>query len=179
MLRAAAAEIGWNSEPVPARWPAGDGHAGDGIALGMEKGGRVATAARVHVAADGTLRVLRLVTAVDCGAIVHPDGLINQVEGAVMMGLGGALFEAIDFAGGRILNAGLSSYRVPRLADLPDVTVVLVDRPDQPSAGGGEAPIIAVAPSIGNAIYRACGVRLRSMPLAPSGRVPHPDGAAR
>ena len=171
VLRAAAAEIGWG-EPTET----GTAH---GIALGREKGGRVATAATVHVAEDGTLRVLRLVTAVDCGAVVHPEGLANQVEGAVMMGLGGALFEAIDFAGGRILNAGLSTYRVPRLADLPDVRVLLLDQPDQPSAGGGETPIVAVAPAIGNAIFRACGVRLRSMPLAPSGKVPLGQEAIR
>jgi isoquinoline 1-oxidoreductase len=91
-----------------------------------------------------------------------------------MMGLGPALFEAIDFSGGRIRNAGLGSYRVPRLADLPEVEVILVDQPDIPPAGGGETPIIAVAPAIGNAIFRACGVRLRSMPLAPDGRVPVP-----
>jgi isoquinoline 1-oxidoreductase len=89
------------------------------------------------------------------------------------MGLGPALFEQIVFAGGRILNGSMTDYRVPRLADVPaDLTVVLLDRPDQPSAGGGEAPIIAVAPAIGNAIFRACGTRLRSMPLAPAGRVP-------
>jgi len=165
VLSAAATEIGWD-EPMP------DG-TGVGIALGMEKGGRVATAARVHVGPDRTFQLLRLVTAVDCGAIVHPDGLINQVEGAVVMGLGPALFERIDFAGGRILNGSMSEYRVPRLADVPaDLKVVLLDRPDQPSAGGGEAPIIAVAPAIGNAIFRACGTRLRSMPLVPRGRVP-------
>jgi nicotinate dehydrogenase subunit B len=172
VLARAAAEIGWGQAGAGAGADAGAGAVGDGVALGMEKDGRVCTAATVHVAGDGTLRVLRLVTVVDCGAVVHPDGLINQVEGAVMMGLGGALFEAIDFAGGRIRNAGLSTYRVPRLADLPDVQVVLIDRPDQPSAGGGEAPIIAVAPAIGNAIFRACGVRLRSLPLAPGGKVP-------
>jgi isoquinoline 1-oxidoreductase len=164
VLRAAAAEIGWGGAE-----PEGTG---TGIALGREKDGRVATAARVHVAADGTLRVLTLVTAVDVGAVVYPDGLVNQVEGAVMMGLGGALFEAIDFRGGQILNPALSAYRVPRLADLPDLRVVLLDRPDLPPAGGGETPIIAVAPAIGNAIYRACGVRLRAMPMAPAGRVP-------
>jgi len=105
---------------------------------------------------------------------------LAQVEGAVMMGLGPALFEAIDFAGGRIRNAGLGSYRVPRLADLPEVEVILLDQPDIPPAGGGETPIIAVAPAIGNAIFRACGVRLRSMPLAPDGRVPAaaPSGSA-
>jgi CO/xanthine dehydrogenase Mo-binding subunit/aerobic-type carbon monoxide dehydrogenase small subunit (CoxS/CutS family) len=164
VLRAAAAEIGWG-EAEPDR-------TGTGIALGREKDGRVATAARVHVAADGTLRVLTLITAVDVGAVVHPDGLVNQVEGAVMMGLGGALFEAIDFRGGQIRNAALSAYRVPRLADLPDLRVLVLDRPDQPSAGGGETPIVAVAPAIGNAVYRACGVRPRALPMAPGGRVP-------
>ena len=65
---------------------------------------------------------------------------------------------------------------MPRLADLPQIEVVLLDRPDLPSAGGGETPIIAVAPAIANAIFRACGVRLRSMPLAPRGVV-EPDGS--
>ncbi len=169
VLDTAAAEIGWPDGGV-ADSP---GRVGTGIALGFEKGGRVATAARVHIADDGTLTVRSLVTAVDCGAIVHPDGLANQVEGAVVMGLGPALFEHIDFAGGQILNASMSGYRVPRLADVPaDLRVVLLDRPDQPSAGGGEAPIMAVAPAIANAIFRACGIRLRSMPLVPGGKLP-------
>jgi nicotinate dehydrogenase subunit B len=181
VLRAAALRFGWDetsSRAGPggdgagtgtnvAERDAGTGVTGTGVALGMEKGGRVATAARVRVAPGGGLQVLRLVTAFDCGAVVSPDNLANQVEGAVMMGLGGAMFEAIDFAGGRILNASMSGYRVPRLADLPECEVVLIDRPDQPSAGAGEAPIVAVAPAIANAIFHACGVRLRSMPLAP------------
>jgi isoquinoline 1-oxidoreductase len=170
VLEAAAAAIGWPGGAAPASQPNGTG---TGIALGMEKDGRVATAARVQVAADGTVRLQQLVTAVDCGAIVHPDGLVNQVEGAVVMGLGPALFERIEFAAGRVLNGSMSDYRVPRLADVPtDTKVVLLDRPGEPSVGGGEAPIIAVAPAIANAIYRACGVRLRSMPLVPGGRVP-------
>jgi nicotinate dehydrogenase subunit B len=163
VFRAAADRIGW---PGPGR----DG-AGTGIAGGFEKGGRVATAAEVRVDGDGTLHVDRLVTAFDCGAVVNPDNLANQIEGAVMMGLGGALFEAIDFADGQIRNASLSEYRVPRLPDLPELDVVLIDQPDQPSAGGGETPIVAVAPAIGNAIFRACGVRLRAMPLVPRGVV--------
>ncbi len=180
VLRAAAGEIGWG-EHDDGDGGNGAGHGtggrtGTGIAIGLEKGGRVATAVRVHVAADGALRLLRIVTAVDCGAIVHPDGLANQVEGAVVMGLGPALFEQIDFDGGRILNGTMTAYRVPRLADVPaDLKVVLLDQPDQPSAGGGEAPIIAIAPAIGNAIFAACGVRLRSMPLVPDGRVPGAD----
>ncbi|HEX3922519.1 MAG TPA: molybdopterin cofactor-binding domain-containing protein [Streptosporangiaceae bacterium] len=164
VLRAAADRLGRPPGPGAA------GH-GTGIAVGMEKGGRVATAAEVRVDGDGALHVDRLVTAFDCGAVVNPDNLANQVEGAVMMGLGGALFEAIDFADGQIRNASLSLYRVPRLPDLPEIEVVLLDQPDQPSAGGGETPIIAVAPAIGNAIFSACGVRLRDMPLAPRGVV--------
>ncbi|HXZ66937.1 MAG TPA: molybdopterin cofactor-binding domain-containing protein [Streptosporangiaceae bacterium] len=174
VLSAAAAEIGWPGDLEPTGLP---DRVGTGIALGREKGGRVATAARAAVAPDGTLRLLRLVTAVDCGAVVHPDGLVNQIEGAVVMGLGPALFERIEFAGGRILNPSMSDYRVPRLPDVPtDVTVILIDRPDDPPAGGGEAPIMAVAPAIANAIFRACGVRLRSMPLVPAGRVPRTAG---
>jgi len=170
VLRSAAARLGWDG--AGGRPAAGPDGAGAGIAAGMEKGGRVATAAQVRVAGDGAVTVLRLVTAFDCGAVVSPDNLVNQVEGAVMMGLGGAMFEAVDFAGGRILNASLSDYRVPRLPDLPELDVILIDRPDQPSAGGGEAPIVAVAPAIANAIAHACGVRLRSMPLVPDGVVP-------
>jgi isoquinoline 1-oxidoreductase len=135
----------------------------------------------VRVDRDGTLHVDRLVTAFDCGAVVNPDNLTNQIEGATMMGLGGALFEAIDFADGQIRNASLSQYRVPRLPDLPQIDVVLLDRPDQPSAGGGETPIIAVAPAIANAIFSACGIRLRDMPLAPRGvvRIERAEGARR
>lgn len=86
-----------------------------------------------------------------------------------MMALGGALFEHIDFAGGRILNASMSAYRVPRLPDLPEVEAVLLDQPGEPSAGGGETPMVAVAPAIANAIFDAAGIRLRSLPLAPDG----------
>jgi nicotinate dehydrogenase subunit B len=173
VFRAAADRIGWPGGPAGARADGAgtSGGFGLGIAGGMEKGGRVATAAAVRVDDDGRLRVERLVTAFDCGAVVNPDNLANQIEGAAMMGLGGAVFEAIDFADGQIRNASLSQYRVPRLPDLPEIDVVLVDRPDQPSAGGGETPIVAVAPAIGNAIFRACGVRLRAMPLAPGGVV--------
>jgi nicotinate dehydrogenase subunit B len=190
VLIAAAGRFGWDQSGRPAvgrpvtgrtaagraaadRAPADRAPAGSGLGLaaGIEKGGRVATVAQVRVDEAGNLQVGRLVTAFDCGAIVNPDNLANQIEGAAMMGLGGALFEAIDFADGRILNASLASYRLPRLPDLPEIEVVLLDQPDQPSAGGGETPIVAIAPAIANAIFDACGVRLRSMPLAPDGKV--------
>jgi len=85
------------------------------------------------------------------------------------MGIGGALFEAIAFEDGRILNGRFSSYRVPRFSDLPSIEVVLVDRQDQPSAGAGETPMVGLAPAVGNAVFDATGVRLRSLPMAPNG----------
>jgi nicotinate dehydrogenase subunit B len=90
--------------------------------------------------------------------------LKNQVEGSIVMGLGGALFEAIQFADGKILNPVFSKYRVPRFSDVPPIDIVLVNRPDLPSAGAGECPIMAIAPAIGSAIFEATKKRLRAMP---------------
>jgi nicotinate dehydrogenase subunit B len=163
VLTAAAERFGWGrSKPETGR--------GFGIAAGTEKGGYVATCA--EVAADrstGEVRVIRIVTAFECGAIVNPDHLSNQVEGATVMGLGGALFEAIRFEDGKILNPRFSRYRVPRFGDVPKIDVVLLDRKDLPSAGAGETPIVAVAPAVGNAIFDASGVRARSLPMVPEG----------
>jgi isoquinoline 1-oxidoreductase len=100
---------------------------------------------------------------------VNPDGLRNQVIGANIQGLGGALFEAIEFENGRILNSRFSRYRVPRFRDVPEIEAVLLDRKDLPSAGAGETPIMGIAPAIGNAILDATGLRLNSLPMAPSG----------
>jgi isoquinoline 1-oxidoreductase len=85
------------------------------------------------------------------------------------MGLGGALTERIDFADGKILNANFADYKLPRFRDTPILETVLLDRKDLTSAGAGETPIIGIAPAVGNAIFTACGVRLRSMPMIPDG----------
>ena len=111
----------------------------------------------------------RAVTAFECGAIVNPKHLENQVEGATIMGIGGALLEEIEFENGRILNPRLSRYRVPRFSDAPRIETVLLDRKDIPSAGAGETPIVGIAPAIGNAIFSATGMRLRAMPMRLAG----------
>jgi isoquinoline 1-oxidoreductase len=158
---AATSRFGWDARKK------GSGR-GFGLACGTEKGGYVATCAEVSV--DGhEVRVARAVVAFECGAIVNPDGLKNQVEGAVLQGLGGALFEAIKFEDGRIVNARFADYRVPRFRDLPSIDTVLVNRPDLPPAGAGETPIVGTAPAIANAIFDASGVRLRALPLVPEG----------
>lgn len=144
---------------------------GVGIGGGFEKGGYVATVAEVSTDKDlKRLRVERVVTAFECGAVVNPDCLRNQIEGGVVMGLGGALFEQIRFENGRIQNPRFSRYRVPRFNDMPVVETVLVDRKDLPSAGAGETPIVGIAPAISNAVWSAVGVRLRSLPLLGAAR---------
>jgi CO/xanthine dehydrogenase Mo-binding subunit len=143
-----------------------------GMGGGFEKGGYIATCAEVSVE-RGAVKVVRVVQAFDCGAVVNPQGLKNQIAGAIMQGLGGALFEAIRFENGRIVNPHLAEYRVPRFSDLPNIEVVLVDRKDQRSMGAGETPLTGIAPAVANAIFGAAGVRLRSMPLAPGGLPSH------
>ena len=135
-----------------------------GIACGLEKGGYVATAAEVSRDA-ASFKIERLTVVFECGAIVNPDGLNNQVEGAVIQGLGGALFEAVTFAGGKILNGTMAQYRVPRFKDVPPIDVVLLDRRDLPSAGAGETPIVCVAPAIGSAV-RAFGEVPTALPVS-------------
>ena len=136
-----------------------------GIACGFEKDGRVATLAEVFLPKVGELRVTRIVAAYDCGRVVDADNLRNQIEGALIMGLGGALFEQIHFENGRVTNGAMKGYRVPRFRDMPEIEVILIDRPNEPSVGAGETPIIAIAPAIANAIFNLTGERRRSLPL--------------
>ena len=162
VLDAAAERFGW------AKARSGGG-VGCGIAGGFEKGSYVATCAEAQVEPSGALRLVRLVAAFECGAVVNPDQLENQIEGSLVMGLGGALFEAVEFDRGVIQNPRLSRYRVPRFSDVPQIDVVLVDRKDLPPAGAGETPIVAVAPAVAGAIFAATGRRLRALPLVPQG----------
>lgn len=162
VFETAAKQFGWGKSKT-----AGQGF---GMGGGYEKLGNIATFAEVQVdQKSGDVKVVRVVSAFECGAIVNPDGLRNQIEGSNVQGLGGALFEAIEFDNGKILNGRLSEYRVPRFSDLPILETVLLDRKDIPSVGAGECPMIGLAPAIANAIFDATGVRLRSLPMVPDG----------
>ena len=163
VFQAAADKFGWGKRP------SAPGH-GFGMGGGYEKLGNIATFVEVNVdRKSGNVEIVRVVSAFECGAIVNPDNLRNQIEGANVQGLGGALFEAIQFQNGKILNGKMTRYRVPRFSDLPVIETVLLDRKDLPSAGAGECPMVGLAPAIANAIFDASGVRLRSMPLVPEG----------
>jgi nicotinate dehydrogenase subunit B len=162
VFQAAAKQFGWGKSKSEGQ--------GFGMGGGYEKLGYIATFAEVHVdRKSGDVKIVRVVSAFDCGAVVNPDGLRNQIEGSNVQGLGGALFEAVQFDNGKILNGRLSQYRVPRFSDAPVLETVLVDRKDAASVGAGECPMIGLAPAIGNAIFDAVGVRLRSLPMVPNG----------
>ncbi|HEY2855019.1 MAG TPA: molybdopterin cofactor-binding domain-containing protein [Gemmatimonadaceae bacterium] len=164
VFTAAGERFGWGKKA-----PTGHGY---GMGGGFEKGGYFATFAEIAVEPrDGVRepRVVRAVTAFDNGPTINPDGLRNQIVGAMIQGIGGALFEAIDFDHGAVRNAHLAQYRVPRFSDVPKIEVVLMNRKDKPAMGAGEAPIMGMAPAIGAAIYDATGIRPRSMPMARAG----------
>ena len=162
VLEAAAERLGWEKRKS-------ESNRGIGIAGGVEKGGYMATCAEVQVDPKSSeVKITRVVAAFECGAIINPDGLMNQIEGSIIMGMGGALSEAIEFENGVIKNPRFSDYRVPRFSHIPPIETVLLNRRDLPSAGGGETPIVAIAPSIGNAIFDATGVRHRSLPMRPN-----------
>ncbi|HEU5410541.1 MAG TPA: molybdopterin cofactor-binding domain-containing protein [Candidatus Acidoferrales bacterium] len=166
VYEAAAKEFDWQGRKKT------PGH-GFGIAGGIEKGGHIAAFAEVAVnSSTREVRIVRVVQAFDCGAIVNPDGLENTISGAITMGIGGAFYEAIEFDNGRILNPHFAQYRVPRFKDEPVIKVALVDRKDERSFGAGETPIVGISPAVANAIFDATGQRIRSMPMLKNGVLP-------
>ena len=145
---------------------------GVGLACGAEKNSVVAACVEVEVdPRSGTLRLLEICEAFECGAIVNPANLQSQVEGCILMGLGAALREEILFANGRLKNGRFAAYRVTRFRDVPKMDILLLDKKNSEPAGAGETPIMAVAPAMANAIFAATGERVRSLPfrLKPAG----------
>ena len=174
VFEAAAENFGWGrSKSTPER--------GFGIAGATDKGGFVAACAEVEIdPASKKVRIVRVVQAWESGAVVNPDGLRNQMSGAIVQAIGGALFEQILFADGRILNPRFTQYRVPRFSDVPRIEVVLLNRKDLPSAGAGETGIVGLAPAVGNAIFAATGIRPLNMPMASRSAAPgEPDSVFR
>ncbi|MCW5964536.1 MAG: molybdopterin-dependent oxidoreductase [Bryobacterales bacterium] len=149
-----------------------------GVACNLEKDARFALFMEIQVS-GADVRLRRALMVFDAGAALNPDNLKNQIQGAVVQGIGGALFEKVDYADTRIRNARLSRYRVPRFEDVPDVEVLLIDRREVPAAGAGEAPITVVAPAIAAAIHRGTGHWVRELPLLPAlARIVNPGPAA-
>ncbi|WP_435009224.1 molybdopterin cofactor-binding domain-containing protein [Tundrisphaera lichenicola] len=161
VLEAAARRFDWDG-----RSKRKEPNIGIGLACGLDKGSFVAACVEVELAPDKrSFEVKHVCQAYECGKIVNPGNLLNQVKGAILMGLGPALHEEARFQGGKILNASFGRYRVPRFEDVPELDIHLIDRPDLPSVGAGETPLIAIAPAIANALYSVDGRRSNAMPI--------------
>jgi nicotinate dehydrogenase subunit B len=143
---------------------------GRGIAYVRYKQTENYVAMAMEVAVDpasGRIDVRRVVCAHDCGLIVNPDALKNQIEGCIVQTISRTLHEQVTFDRSRVTSVDWASYPILRFPEAPQVDVVLIDRPDQPLLGAGEAATAPVAAALANAIYDAAGVRLRTAPFTP------------
>jgi nicotinate dehydrogenase subunit B len=171
VLKAAAEAYGWESRPARGK-PSPDGKpvSGRGLAWVNRDDSRVATIADVTVdPASGSIKVTRVVVAHDCGLVVNPDGLRNQIEGNVIQSISRTLHEEVTFDKSHVTSLDWVGYPILRFKEIPDrIDIVLVNnRPEYPSYGGGEPSTCPTAAVISNAVYDAIGVRLRQIPFRP------------
>ena len=171
VVKAAARLANWeprapHSRPAPV---AAGVSSGRGFAFVQYEGTEAYVAAAVDVDVDPaqqTIRVRRACVAHDCGLIVNPDGLRNQIEGNVIQGISRTLKEAVLFDHSRVTSLDWRSYPILTFAEVPDsIEIELIDHPELPSVGAGEASTSPVPGAIANAIYDATGLRLRAVPL--------------
>lgn len=160
-LEVAAERFAWK----PAKTPSGRGV---GVACGVYSGTYMATMAEVDVdRKSGQVKVKRIVFAHDQGPTVSPEGTRQQIEGAIVMGLGYALTEEVRFQSGDVLSRNFDTYEIPRYSWLPKMEIVLINNPEAPVSGCGEPPVINLGAVIANAIFDAVGVRLLQLPMTP------------
>jgi isoquinoline 1-oxidoreductase len=158
VLETAAKRFGWKAGKAPSG-------RGVGMACGVYSNACNATMAEVAVHKDGRVVVKRVLIALDVGVQLNPDGLRQQAEGSVMMGMGYALSEELRFQGGKVLTGNFDNYRITRFSGLPEIEVVLVDNPQMAALGAGEPPIIAMGAALANAVYDAAGARVLELPM--------------
>jgi nicotinate dehydrogenase subunit B len=138
-----------------------------GMGLGFARYSNEASYAAVVVEVDvgETIKVVRAVAAVDCGRTINPNGVANQVEGGIVQAVSWVLKEQVRFDQSRITTRNWDDYRILRFSEAPPVEVTIIDRPDQPSLGMGEAVAGPTAAAIANAVFDAIGIRVRDLPL--------------
>jgi CO/xanthine dehydrogenase Mo-binding subunit len=141
---------------------------GFGVACAIYHNTAVAQVAEVAIAASGAVRVEQVWCAVDAGRLVHPDGARNQIEGGIQQAASWTLLEALAVRDGAITTTGWREYPIATFRDAPSrIDVVFVATPDQPSSGTGEPGSVPTAAAIANAVFDACGVRVRRLPITP------------
>ncbi len=169
VLQAAAEKAGWQSHPSHQR--DGGGRAeGRGVAFVRYENDQAiaATVAEVEVErATGVVRVQRITVAHDCGLIINPDGVSNQIEGNVIQSLSRTLKEEVQFDQERITSVNWESYKILTFSEVPDIQIMLINRPDEEAVGAGEPSTTTTAAAVANAIFDATGMRLRQIPFTP------------
>jgi CO/xanthine dehydrogenase Mo-binding subunit len=172
VVKRAAEMLDWQKRPSPNPKVATKGLlTGRGFSYVRYRGNEnyVAMAMQVSVdSATGKIKLERIVCAHDCGLVVNPDALKNQIEGSIIQSLSKMLFEEVKFDRSRVTSVDWTTYPVIRFPDVPAIEVSLIDRPDQPLMGAGEASLTPVGGALANAIFDATGVRLRTVPFTPA-----------
>jgi len=163
VIEAAAAKAGWG-RTLPARH-------GLGIAAHRSFLSYVCSVVEVAIAADGTISIPRVVTAIDCGTCVNPDRIRSQLEGAAVMGVSTALYGNITFKRGRTEQSNFNTYTLARMPDAPGVIETIIMESDAPPAGVGEPGLPVFAPALANAIFAATGHRFRTLPIGDTVKV--------
>jgi CO/xanthine dehydrogenase Mo-binding subunit len=168
-VSAPVSTIHWESRPAPQARQTGLA-AGRGVAFARYENDEAIVACIVFVEVDtgsGVVQVKRVVVAHDCGLIINPDGVRNQIEGNVIQSLSRALKEEVKFTEQHITSVDWDSYPILKFSEVPEVEIVLINRPDQPALGAGEPSQVTTAAALANAIFDATGVRLRQIPFTP------------
>lgn len=170
VLQEAAAKAGWTTAV-----PAGRAR---GIALQESFGSIVAEVAEVSLTEDGEVRVNKVVCAIDCGRVVNPDTAASQVESGIIYGLTAAMYGQISIENGRVRESNFHDYEMLRLAQSPEIEVILLESDDAPVGGLGEPATPPISAAVTNALYALTGQRVRELPLKNYRFLPPPTEAA-
>jgi nicotinate dehydrogenase subunit B len=169
VLQAAAEKAGWESRPSP-HSRQNDLMVGRGVAFARYENDEALVACIVNVSIEpstGQVEVKHVIVAHDCGLIINPDGLKNQIEGNVIQSLSRALKEEVLFDELRIRSVDWETYPILKFSEVPPVDIVLINRPEEPALGAGEPSTVTTAAALANAIFDASGIRLRQVPFTP------------
>ncbi len=141
---------------------------GRGLAMARYKNTGAWCAVAVRVVAERSVRVLDVSIAADLGLVINPDGAANQLEGGALQSCSWTLHEAVAFSRDRITSCSWADYPILSFSQTPSVTVSLIEQPDEPPLGAGEAAQGPTAAAIGNAVFDALGIRIRQLPITPA-----------
>jgi CO/xanthine dehydrogenase Mo-binding subunit len=168
VLKAVADKVRWQKRGAPTAKSNGATASGRGVAMTRRSGGYAAAVANVDVnKTTGNVAVKRITLAHDCGLIVNPDGVKNQVEGNILQGVSRALLEEVTFNASGVTSLDWSSYPILTFKDIPEIDIVLINRQDVEPLGAGELSTVPIPAAIASAIFDAVGIKLREVPFTP------------